>query len=89
MEQTFEALIEILQKHANAIRKLQILNIALMDLAKQEAARRGENPEQFEQRFLELLSSVEAKAPHAQSDIAKEILETFEMLELLRKGKLN
>ena len=92
-EKILDSLIQILQKHANAIRKLQVANIALMELVRQDAENSGTPYEEFEKRFLTLLSSVEQSrlARGQDQSIANEIEETVEMLALLAKqrGKPN
>ena len=67
-EKVLASLILILQKHANAIRKLQFGSIALMTWAREEAIRAGVSVEEFEKRFLKHLSEVEERRA-AQSTI--------------------
>jgi hypothetical protein len=83
-EKVLTSLIHILQKHANAIRKLQVANIALMELARREAENSGMPSEEFEKRFLAILSSTEKARPVGPGqDIAKEIEETIDELNAL------
>jgi hypothetical protein len=84
-ENILASLIGILQKHANAIRKLQVANIVLMESARQQAIQNGENVEEFEKRLLASLSSVEKNAPHPLPNVAKEIEETIDELNLLEQ----
>jgi hypothetical protein len=91
-ENLLASLIQILQKHANAIRKLQIGYIALTDLARQEAEKSGMPSEEFGKRLLEILSSTEQARSTQAQDIAKEIEETIgelNLLEVLAKKSLN
>jgi hypothetical protein len=83
-DQILNSLIQILQKHTNAIRTLKIANIALMELARQEAEKSGTPSEEFETRFLAILSAVE-KSGRGRPDIAKEIEETSDELNLLEQ----
>jgi dihydroxyacid dehydratase/phosphogluconate dehydratase len=92
-ENILDSLIQILQKHANAIQKLKVANIALMELARQEAENSGTPSEEFEKRFLAILSSAEESGPlhNPFQSISKQIEETVETLDLIekQKGKLN
>lgn len=91
-QKTFDSLIDVLQKHEDAIRRLQIANTALILLAREEAIKTGESAQTFEKRFHELRAIVEGHAPELPSDIAKEIQENIaeiNQLERLRKMKPN
>ena len=50
-EKVLASLILILQKHANAIRKLQIGSIALIAWVREEAIHAGVSAEEFEKKF--------------------------------------
>jgi hypothetical protein len=81
------SLIQILQKHADAIRTLKVLNIALVDRLRLVAERTGVSYEEFEREFQESVESVAKNdgAPHNPQGIAKEIEETVDELIFLRK----
>ena len=90
-EKILGSLIQILQKHANAIRKLQVANMALMDLARRNSAL---SSEEFEQQLLETLSSFDESGPahNWHQSIAKEIEETIDLMNLIenqQKESLN
>ncbi len=92
-EKILGSLIQILQKHANAIRGLKELNITLADLLRQSEERAGVPFEEFEKRFQETLATVRESGPAFDwhLGVAKEIEETVEMLSVLEKqrGELN
>jgi hypothetical protein len=79
------ALIQILQKHSDAIRKLSVLNIVLADRLRLAEERAGVPYEEFEKQFRETLVSVDAKRPHDPQGIAKEIEDTVDELIVLRE----
>jgi hypothetical protein len=78
-------LIQILQKHSDAIRKLSVLNIALADRLRLAEERAGVPYEEFERQFRETLVSVDARRPHDPQGIAKEIEDTVDELIVLRE----
>jgi|HubBroStandDraft_6_1064221.scaffolds.fasta_scaffold101090_1 hypothetical protein len=86
-EKILDALMQILQKHASAIQKLKFANIALMELARQNAESSGTPYEEFEKRFLAILTSVEESGQkrHPFQNIAKEIEETVDELNALEE----
>jgi hypothetical protein len=80
------SLIQILQKHANSIRTLKVLNIALTDRLRLVAERTGVSYEEFEREFQESLETVAKNGPpHDPHGIAKDIEETAGELIFLRK----
>jgi hypothetical protein len=79
------ALIQILQKHSDAIRKLSVLNLVLADRLRLAEERAGVPYEEFEKQFRETLVSVDAKRPHDPQGIAKEIEDTVDELIVLRE----
>jgi hypothetical protein len=84
-EKVLASLIQILQKHANSIRKLSVLNIALADRVRLAEERAGVPYEEFEKQFRETLVSVDENRPHDPQGISKEIEETVEELMELEK----
>lgn len=85
-EKFLASLVGILQKQANSIRTLKILNVALGDMIRKVAERSGWEYEEFEKLFQESLSSSAASEPqHHRRDIAKEIEETIDELDTLEE----
>jgi hypothetical protein len=92
-EKVLASLIQILQKHANCIRTLQALNIALAESLRLSEERAGVPYEEFESRLQETFEVAIAESPtHDPQGIAREIEETVEKLvelENLLKKPLN
>lgn len=84
-EKVLASLIQILQKHANSIRKLSVLNIALADRLRLAEERTGVPYEEFEKQFRETLVSVDERRLHDPQGISKEIEETVEELTELER----
>lgn len=85
-EKFLASLVGILQKQANSIRTLKIMNIALGDVIRKVAERSGLQYEEVERLFQESLSDAAASEPqHHRQDIAKEIEETMDELNLLEQ----
>jgi hypothetical protein len=87
MDETILAsLIQILQKHANSIRKLSVLNIALVDRVRIAEERAGVPYEEFEHQFRESLETISKNGPpHDPQCISKEIEDTIDELIALRE----
>jgi hypothetical protein len=80
------SLLQILQKHTDSIRKLSVLNIALVDRLRLVAERTGVSYEEFERQFRESLESVaENGRPQDPQGIAKEIEDTLDELIALQE----
>jgi hypothetical protein len=81
------SLIQILQKHASAIRKLTELNISLGDLLRESEERAGVSYEEFEKRLRASLAAVGGAGPFHDwhRGVAKEIEETIDELHSLEK----
>ena len=92
-EKILVSLVGILQKQANSIRTLKILNLALGDTTRKVAEHLGMKYEQFETLFQESLTDTAESAPlNLRQNIAKEIEETMDelnALEELAKKPLN
>jgi hypothetical protein len=85
-EKVLASLVGILQKQENSIRTLKILNVALGDMIRKVAERSGLQFEEVEKLFQDSLSDAAASEPqHHRQDIAKEIEETMDELNLLEK----
>jgi hypothetical protein len=85
-EKILASVIQILQKHADSIRKLSVLNVALADRLRLAEERAGVPYEEFEKQFQETLAAVVARGPsHDPQGISKEIEETIGELIVLRE----
>jgi tryptophan 2,3-dioxygenase len=85
-EKLLTSLLGILQKQANSIRTLKIMNIALADMIRKVAERSGWEYEEVEKLVQESFSDAAASEPHHhRQDIAKQIEETIDELSILEE----
>ena len=85
-EKVLASLIQILQKQANYIRTLKLMHVALSDVVRKVAERSGLEYEEFEKLVNESLSDAQKSEPqHRREDIAREIEETIDELNLLER----
>jgi len=85
-EKFLTSLVGILQKQANSIRTLKIMNIALGDTVRKVAERSGIEYKEFERLVQKSLSDTAKSEPgHHRQDIAKEIEETIDELSALEE----
>ena len=86
MDEKLLAALQILQTHANAIRRLKEMHIALADLVRQIEEEKGVLYEEFEKRYLDAVVRAEKSGPHYDPQgVAKEIEEAVETLAMLQK----